>query len=432
MTTKDLALSGSARGLPVLLVAHGAVMMHFVFSRAFRDSLLGSHLNIQSLPSLTVWSTVIAAAVSLLVSSLLRSERRAQIVRRLYAVNAVIEVLFSLGYRRLTWLYSVYYIEVGASTAIGLSMMWILIGDWASSCHADRSELIPKVLVYGTATTLLAGIGLTRLREATSFGDATLMLAAMNAVAAAALLFYSNDYCLSRQRSVMQDVLQSAVQLSNSWVRKFALLTVVGATASTLLDLMFRIRVAEHYVHQSDRLHFLGIFQSLLSVCTLLCQMTMSRVVHKQTKLTFFHLHPGLLCLASCTVIFAPGFWPFTFLRGGEYSLRNSVYRLGSEMAYAHFPDEKRGAIRPVIDVIGERLGDFCASGILAFLLFVNPRLPVRLGLFLLAVCSLLFWWVWRGLEQNLIPVGATSRLEPATTQSRTYSEVAHEGAGIF
>ena len=416
----------------MLLVAYAALMMHFIFSRAFRDSLLGSHLDIRSLPYLTVWSTVVAALASLAVSSLLRSEQRAPIVRRVYAFNALIEVLFSLGASRLPWLYSVYYVEVGASTALGISMIWTLIGDWASSCNADRNELIPKAMVYGTATSILAGVGLTRLRAATSLGDATLMLAAMNLAAAVALLFYTTDYCITGQRSAIQDLLRTAAQLTKSLVRKFAVLTVVAATASTLLDLMFRVRVAEHYLNQSGRLHFLGLFQSGLSVCTLVSQIAMSRLMHQKTKLAYFRLHPALLCLASCSVIFAPGFWAFTCLRGGEYSLRNSLYRFGSEMAYAIFPDEKRGVIRPLIDVIGERLGDFCASGILAALLFMKPQLPVRLGLLSLALCSLLFWWVWRSLEHYLTKVRITTERALPPIQHAAYSGIAHEGAGIF
>src|ERR1700733_3360701 len=104
MVTNKLVLSG-ARGLPLLLIAHGAVMMHFVYSRAFRDSLLGGHLDIRSLPSLTVWSAVVATAASLLVSGVLRTDQRAPIVRRLFFLNAVIEVLFALGYRKVPWMY---------------------------------------------------------------------------------------------------------------------------------------------------------------------------------------------------------------------------------------------------------------------------------------------------------------------------------------
>jgi ATP/ADP translocase len=425
---KQFAGTGTFRGLPLLLLAYGALMTHFVFGRAFRDSLLGSHLTVRSLPYLTMWSTFASIIVSLIVSQLFRSERRARIARIIFAINAVIELSFALSTFRVPWLYNLFFIDISASTLIGLSMIWILIGDWASSCHADRSRLIPAVMLFGTAVSILAGVGLTHLRIATSFRNANLMLAAMNLVPVAALLFHNNDGCVFRHGFDFQE-LQKQIYLPNKLVRKFAVLVVVAAMTSTLLDLMFRIRVAEHYLSQADRLHFLGLFQSLLNVCAFISQVAVGRLAHKRLVAVFIHLHPAIIGIASCLFAFAPGFWQFTCLRSGEYSLRNSLFRFGSEMAYAHFPDRERAIVRPLIDVIGERLGDLGASGILALLLFVNPQLPVKLGLWLLALCSLLFWLICRSLERSIsiIRVNAAHDLAAATK----YSSMAHESAGI-
>src|ERR1700678_1028916 len=146
---KQFAGTGTFRGLPLLLLAYAALMTHFIFGRAFRDSLLGSHVAIRSLPSLTMWSTLVSIVVSLMVSSFFRSRQRKLIACAGFAINAIIEVSFSLASNRLPWLYSLFFIDVSASTLVGLSMIWILIGDWASSCHADRSRLIPAVTIFG-------------------------------------------------------------------------------------------------------------------------------------------------------------------------------------------------------------------------------------------------------------------------------------------
>src|SRR6202453_1141318 len=196
-TIKQFAGTGTFRGLPLLLLSYAALMTHFIFGRAFRDSLLGSHLAIRSLPSLTMWSTLASIVVSLLVSNLFRSRQRKRIACAAFAINVVIELSFSLVSNRLPWLYSLFFIDVSASTLVGLSMIWILIGDWASSCRADRSRLIPAVMLFGTATSILAGVGLTHLRTATSFRSANLMLAAMSSIPVLALLFHNNDGCVS-------------------------------------------------------------------------------------------------------------------------------------------------------------------------------------------------------------------------------------------
>src|ERR1700683_5527622 len=424
-TLKQFAGTGTFRGLPLLLLAYAALMTHFIFGRAFRDSLLGSHLAIRSLPYLTMWSTLVSIVVSLVVSNLFRSRRRKRIACAGFAINVVIELSFSLASARLPWLYGLFFIDVSASTLIGISMIWILIGDWASSCHADRSRLVPAVMLFGTATSILAGVGLTHLRIATSFRSANLILAAMNSIPVLALLFHSSDDCVSRHGFSFQD-LQNPAYLPNKLLRKFALLVVVAAMTSTLLDLMFRIRVAEHYLNQADRLHFLGLFQSALNVCAFLSQITVGHLVHRKLVSAFVHLHPAIIGIASCLFAFAPGFWQFTCLRSGEYSLRNSLFRFGSELTYAHFPDQERAPVRPLIDVIGERLGDLCASGILALLLLVNPALPVKPGLLVLALCSLLFWWICRSLERSINAIRMKAGKDPGLTQTTKYQGIAH------
>jgi ATP/ADP translocase len=429
MTLKQLVGTGTFRGLPLLLLAYATLMTHFIFGRAFRDSLLGSHLAIQSLPSLTIWCTLASIVVSLMVSNLFRSRQRNRIACAIYAANAAIELVFALAYSRLPWLYSLFFVDVSASTLIGLSMIWILIGDWASSCHADRTRLVPGVMLFGTAISILAGVGLTRLRIATNFQSANLILAAMNAVSVAALMFYSNDACGIRHGFRLED-LRNQAYVPNKLLRKFAVLVVVAAMTSTLLDLMFRIRVAEYYVNQADRLHFLGLFQSVLNVCAFVSQLAVGRLLHKKLVLTFVHLHPALVGIASCLLAFAPGFWLFSCLRSGDYSLRNSLFRFGSEITYSYFPDKERATFRPLIDVIGERMGDLCASGILALLLLVNSQLPVKLGLFALALCSLLFWWVCRSVGRSIESTGNKVRRDGATAGTTKYG-LAHEGAEI-
>jgi ATP/ADP translocase len=427
---KQLTGTGTFRGLPLLLLCYAALMTHFIFGRAFRDSLLGSNLRIQSLPSLTMWGTLVSIIASLTISNLFRSRQRQRIACAAFAVNVVIEVLFACASSHFPALYSLFFIDVSASTLIGLSMIWVLIGDWASSCHADRGRLIPAVMLFGTAVSILAGIGLTHLRIATSFRSANLMLSGMNLIPVIALLFYRNDDCMLRHGFTFQD-LQDQVLLPNRLLRRFALLVVIAAMTSTLLDLMFRIRVAEHFLNQSDRLHFLGLFQSSLNICAFFSQIAVGHFIQKKMAPAFVHFHPAIVGIASSLLAFAPGFWLFTCLRSGEYSLRNSLFRLGSEMTYACFPDRERATVRPLIDVIGERLGDLGASGILALLLLVNPRLPVTPGLLLLAICSLLFWWMCRSLERSISAIMRKEGRDLAASATPKYAEMAHESAGI-
>src|ERR1700744_5460514 len=103
---KQLAGTGTFRGLPLLLIAYAALMTFFIFGRAFRDSLLGSNLTVHSLPYLTMWSTLASILVSLIVSSLFRSPKRRRIACAAYGINAVVQLFFAFAADRSDLLYS--------------------------------------------------------------------------------------------------------------------------------------------------------------------------------------------------------------------------------------------------------------------------------------------------------------------------------------
>jgi hypothetical protein len=114
---------------PILVLSYSILMTHYVFSRAFRDSLLGSRLPVSELPGLTFLGTLLAISLSLICSLFLRSNARIHVIRFFYLINAVAETIIAFQYQTHNWMLRAYYIEVSASTAIGLSLIWVLIGD---------------------------------------------------------------------------------------------------------------------------------------------------------------------------------------------------------------------------------------------------------------------------------------------------------------
>jgi ATP/ADP translocase len=98
-----------------------------------------------------------------------------------------------------------------------------------------------------------------------------------------------------------------------------------------------------------------------------------------------------------------PVFHVFKFLRIGEYSLRNSVSRCGIEMVYATLPDRLRVEVRPLVDVVGERLGDMGAAGILHLLLSEHAGIKFRSTLLVVASLAIALWicseWLSRRVD---------------------------------
>jgi hypothetical protein len=66
------------------------------------------------------------------------------------------------------------------------------------------------------------------------------------------------------------------------------------------------------------------------------------------------------------------GFVGITALRGAEIILRGSVFRAAYEVLYTPVPSADKRAVKAIIDISGERLGDIIGSGVLGLLLALH------------------------------------------------------------
>ena len=388
---------------PILVLSYSILMMHYVFSRAFRDSLLGSRLPVSELPGLTFLGTLLAITLSLICSLFLRSDARIHVIRFFYVINAVAETIIAFQYQTHSWMLRAYYIEVSASTAIGLSLIWVLIGDWTSNCNQGNANKVPSVLISGTAAGMFAGFGLVHLPSASNFRASLLMLAVMDVCVSALLLLHRDGSCVATGKKRFEELNEVGKHWSSAVVRMLAIVTILGATTSTLLDLVFRVRVAEHFSSQAQRIHFLGSLQGFLCLGALLSQFAVKRLTVGPWAKRCLTLYPGILTAAALASAVAPVFRVFEYLRIGEYSLRNSASRCGIEIIYAALPDKLRVEVRPLVDVVGERLGDMCAAGILHLLLLKNAGMNFTYALLVVASLGMTLWlsseWLLRRVD---------------------------------
>ena len=393
----------SDSSFPILVLSYSILMMHYVFSRAFRDSLLGSRLPVSSLPSLTFLGTLLAIALSLICSLFLRSNARIHVIRFFYLINAVAEIVIAFQYQTHSWMLRAFYIEVSASTAIGLSLIWVLIGDWTSNCNSGNTNKVPSVLISGTAAGMFAGFGLVHLPLAGNFQASLLMLGVMDLCVSAFLLLHRDGSCVPTGKKRFQELNEVGKHWSSAVVRVLAIVTILGATTSTLLDFVFRVRIAEHFSSQVERIHFLGSLQGFLCLGALLSQFAVKPLTGGPWAKRCLTLYPGILAAAALASAVAPAFRVFEFLRIGEYSLRNSAWRCGIEIVYAALPDKLRIEVRPLVDVVGERLGDMSAAGILHLLLSGHAGMNFSYTLLVVASLGAVLWicseWLIRRVD---------------------------------
>jgi hypothetical protein len=372
-----------------------AVMIHFVFSRAFRDSLLGNGLPIDTLPALIFTGTVLALILSLLLSWFFRQGGRSNVIRGAYLISGSAELFLAFGHMPPRLAYEAFYILVSASTAIGLSLVWLLANDWISDDVQHKSRAVGVLLVSGTAGGLLAGFGLVHLHFAESFAGANVFLAGVDIVTAALLSFHPRR--MAGKKLVVHDPKpRSTTSLSRARVVALTLAaaTVLGSTGSSLLDLTYRISAAQQYSSRIELLHFFGHLQAALGVAAVVAQLGLARYKPRSSKRSTMATYALLEAMAGGLAIVVPSFALLTAMRTGEYALRNSYFRFGKEMTYAALPHRLRLESRPIIDVAGERIGDGIAAGLLQSLFWFHKGLPLRIVLVFLTVVACLLWKV--------------------------------------
>jgi hypothetical protein len=400
---KNFTTRLSDSSFPILVLSYSILMTHYVFSRAFRDSLLGSRLPVSELPGLTFLGTLLAITLSLICSLFLRSNARIHVIRFFYVINAVAELIIAFQYQSHSWMLRAYYIEVSASTAIGLSLIWVLIGDWTSNCNQGNTNKVPSVLISGTAAGMFAGFGLVHLPSSSDLRASLVMLAVMDVCVSSLLLFHRDGSCISAGKKKFEELNQVRRNWTSAVVRMLAIVTILGASASTLLDLVFRVRVAEHFTSQAERIHFMGSLQGFLCLGALLSQFAVRRLTGGPWAKRWLTLYPGILTVAALASMVMPVFHVFGFLRIGEYSLRNSASRCGIEMVYAALPDRLRVEVRPLVDVVGERLGDMSAAGMLHLLLSERTGVSFKYTLLVVASLGTALWicskWLLRRVD---------------------------------
>jgi ATP/ADP translocase len=169
--------------------------------------------------------------------------------------------------------------------------------------------------------------------------------------------------------------------------------TVLSATGSTLLDLTYRITATHHYTSRTALLHFFGYLQAGLGLAAAMAQLGLARCKPCMQRKSSMAIYAILGSAVGVLTAFVPSFVLLTAVRTGEYAARNSLFRFGAEMTYAGLPKQLRCEVRPIIEVVGERVGDSIAAGLLQSVFWLaHGVLPLRLILICLSMICIVLW----------------------------------------
>ena len=174
--------------------------------------------------------------------------------------------------------------------------------------------------------------------------------------------------------------------------------------SASMLDFLFKSSAKLNFATGAPLTGFLALFNTLTAVITFGVQVGGSKMWLKRfgpgkTVATL----PVAVTGATLATMFAPGLIALTVSRAIEMLLRGSLYRAGYELFYTPMPQSQKRAVKGVIDIGAERLGDGLAGAAIKLLTMLPGSSSVILGF--TAVVSAVGAWLAFGLDRAYVKV---------------------------
>lgn len=380
-----------------------ALIAQQVAAKATRDALFLSTIGVAGLPGMLIAAGIASLVLVPVSSRIMSALGPARLVPAAFVASGLLlagEWLLAAWLPRLIAV--LFYLQVATLNAILISWFWSMMSERFNP-RAARQKM--QRLVAGSAFGGLVG-GLLAERIAVYFGVVRMpaVLGVLH-LACAALAWRLRPAEVAARPAPLHPpagategaAIQAAappratgwgflVLLRSRYTRDLATLVLFGALTATLLDYVFKLEAAATYSRGPGLLRFFAVFYAVVGLLTFVVQTGLSRVF-----LTHFGLArtvatlPAAVAASGLGALLVPGLPSVAFARGAEATLRNSLYRSGYEIFHTPIPPDEKRAVKTIIDVGCDRLGDVLGGGTIQLALLVAPS-SARMGLLGIAV----------------------------------------------
>ncbi len=190
------------------------------------------------------------------------------------------------------------------------------------------------------------------------------------------------------------------------YLRTLALLLLLGTMSAMFFDQIMKGAAQDAFKSRDVLSQFFGIYYAGIGFITFIVQAATSRRVLERFGLSAAVSSPSAWLLAGgAGTLAAPGLASTLLARSGESVCRLSLFRTGYELFYAPIAPADKRAVKTIIDVGAERLGDAAASGMIPLLLMAP--LAVQRSLI-----------VWAGMASSAVALVLAQRLNRGYIQA--------------
>lgn len=402
------------------MLCAGVVTAQFIAGKAVRDTLYLSNLDVSSLPVMVVVTSAFSILGVAASSVALRRTTPGVQVPLWFVGSALLFLLewalVSVAPRLAAPL--VYLHVSGLGPMLG-SGFWLVASERFDP-HTAKLRF-GQIAGIGTLGGLAGGLLVERVAVVSSVGAMLPILAIMNGLCAWAVrsLVGSTESARTTQPNdassdLMAETPRSGLRVlaQAPYLRHLAALVLLGTIGATLVDYLFKAQAVATLGRGEGLLRLFAIYYTGTSLVTFAVQTAFSRLALERLGLAFAVSTPSLALLAGgLGALVAPGLESAIALRGGESTLRGSLFRAGYELFYTPVSLQEKRAAKSLIDVGFDRLGDAMGGLLVRLVLLLTPTLhhPMLIGLTLtcalsaMVVASRLNRGYLRTLERSLL-----------------------------
>lgn len=368
---------------PMWLAMAGSLTMiaHQVAAKAARDGLFLQQFEPSDLPKMVVAAAILSFALAALFARASERVGPAKLVPSAFAFSAVLHLLewFLMPGTPRAIVVLVYLHVVGLG-AILLSGFWLLLSE--SFDLREAKKRFGRIAGVGTVGGILGGVLAERM-VAWSWGDHLLLLLAVFHLICAGLAARLRPIGHRPPRQ-QEPVSVTAAFRRTPLLWQLAALVFLGTCTAALLDYLFKLGATMALGKGPELVRYFAFYYTGCQLLTFLLQTFLAKsAVERLGIAKSVASLPVAVGIGSTVALLIPVYPLVVALRALEMVLRGSLFRSGYEFLYTPVPPSDKRAVKTIVDVGFDRMGDAVGAGAVQLMMWLGPALarPEILGL---------------------------------------------------
>ncbi len=362
-------------------VGAACMIAHQVAGKAARDGFFLMAYSPSDLPKMMAAAALLSVGLAILSGKVLQRLRPRILIPFTFGISSLLHLAewIALPIRPGVVAPLIYLHNVGLG-AILLSGFWLLLSEAFDLREAKAS--FGRIAGAGTVGGIAGGLMAERIVTWAST-EYLLMLLALLHFACGMIAWQIRPE--ERMAARTQETTSArAAFAATPLLWQLASLVFLGTCAAALLDYLFKLGATIEMGKGPALIRFFALYYTGAQVFTFLLQTFAAQPIASRFGLgASVGSLPVLVGTGSLAALLIPVFPLVAAVRAIEAILRGSLFRSSYEFLYAPVPPQHKRAVKTVIDVGFDRMGDAAGAGAVQVMVWLGPALarPEILGL---------------------------------------------------